>query len=172
MLRIGVLIAKNGGKAAYASPFQGEVVRAAREIRSPSRSCAACFTCDSPAGAQSEARPGGKETVRLRGECAWWTLLLRNAGGLPDRVPADELVRHMLAEGRGRGALHHHAGRGQPLAHRGLRDDLVERLVEPGDDRGQRAARREHAVPGGDVVAGNNRSADKRMRNLGATSAL
>ena len=68
----------------------------------------------------------------------------------------------VLAERLGGGALHDHAGLGQPLAHRLILEDLVERRVELGDDCGRRAARREEAVPGGDVEAGQHARFDRR----------
>src|SRR6516225_1905255 len=80
------------------------------------------------------------------------SLLLRYSRPLADRIPAHELVRHMLAECLRRGSVDHYAGLGQSLLHVGLSDRLIERSVELGDDGARRAARREEAVPRGDVV--------------------
>src|SRR5215468_9107098 len=88
-------------------------------------------------------------------------LLLRNARGLAHRVPALKLVRHVLAEGLGGRAAHDHAGRGQALLHGVLLEAFVDDRVELGDDRARRVARREHAVPRRDVVAGKHARFDR-----------
>src|SRR5436190_13212103 len=89
-------------------------------------------------------------------DLTWPALLLRNAGALAHRIPARKLVRHMLAERLGRGALHHHARLSEPRLHVFLGDNRIERLVELGNDRTRRSARREKTVPRGDVVAGEH----------------
>src|SRR5215813_14430900 len=87
-------------------------------------------------------------------------LLLRNARRLAHRVPALKLLRHVLAEGLGARAAHDHAGRGQALLHRVLLEAFVDGRVELGDDLRWHAARREHAIPGRNVVAGKHARLD------------
>src|SRR5213593_3990843 len=65
--------------------------------------------------------------------------------------PLHELDRHDLAECLGRAADALAALGEQLLAHVGIGDDDVERLVELLDDRLRRLRRNEHRVPGVDL---------------------
>ena len=67
----------------------------------------------------------------------------------------------MLAERLGARAAHDHAGRGQAPLHGVLLEALIDGRVELGDDLARHAARREYAVPRGDVVAGKHARLDR-----------
>src|SRR5580700_8696309 len=70
-------------------------------------------------------------------------LLLRNTRSFAYGVPALVFARHEGAELRRRRAFDHDADRDQALAHLVVGDDVVEGLVQLGDDGGRDAGRTE-----------------------------
>src|SRR6185437_687042 len=89
-------------------------------------------------------------------------LLLRKAGGDPDATPSVVFAHQEIAELLWRGALDHDADGFEAFLDGLVRQAVVERLVQFGDDGRRRAARRKQAVPGGDVIAGQQAGLDRR----------